>query len=57
MQHGITEPTDIRRLRPNINETLARAFHACLVPEPTKRLEMMARFMSLIKGFKHEDDK
>lgn len=57
MKHGITEPTDIRRLRPKINETLARAILQCLEPVPEKRLESMPRFIALIKGVKHEDEK
>jgi serine/threonine-protein kinase len=55
MQHGITEPTDIRRLRPGINESLARAIHACLEANPDQRLESMARFLSLTQGIEHED--
>ena len=55
MKHGITEPIDIRRLRPKINETLARAIHACLEPDTSKRLETMSRFIGLIKGLTHED--
>lgn len=56
MKHGTTEPTDIRRLRPKINEVLARAIHECLDPDPHRRLESMVRFLALIKDVKHEDE-
>jgi serine/threonine-protein kinase len=55
MQHGANEPTDIRKLRPGINETLARTIHSCIEPNPDRRLESIARFLSLIQGIERED--
>lgn len=55
MKHGTTEPTDIRKLRPKINEKLARAIHECLAPDPLKRLESMPRFLDLVEDLQHED--
>lgn len=55
MQHGANEPTDIRKLRPGINETLARTIHSCIEPNPDRRLESIARFLSMIQGIEHED--
>jgi serine/threonine-protein kinase len=55
MKHGLTEPTDIRTLRPKINERLARAIHECLHPNASQRLESMQRFLGLIKDVESED--
>jgi serine/threonine-protein kinase len=55
MQHGSTDPIDIRTLRPDINESLARAIHSCIESNPDRRLESMARFLSIIQGVEHED--
>jgi serine/threonine-protein kinase len=57
MKHGITEPADIRRLRPKIDERLARAVMACLEPDPMQRLDSMPRFLAQIKEVEHEDEK
>ena len=55
MKHGLTEAIDIRSLRPKIDERLARAIHACVEPESSKRLDSMARFIDLVDGLEHED--
>lgn len=55
MKRGISEPTDIRQLRPQIDERLARAVMTCLEPEPARRMESMQRFLSLIEDIEHED--
>jgi hypothetical protein len=57
MKHGTVEPTNIRQLRPKIDERLARAVMACLESDPTKRLASMQRFLEQIKDVSHEDGK
>ena len=42
-------PTDIRKLRPNINSVLARAIHYCIEPESNKRCKSMEEFLAMIK--------
>jgi eukaryotic-like serine/threonine-protein kinase len=55
MKHGIMEPNDIRKFRPGINETLARAIHECLDPNAHSRLDSLVQFLTLIEGIEHED--
>jgi serine/threonine-protein kinase len=55
MKHGQTDPIDIFHLRPNINELLAGMIHACLDADPSKRIDSMAKIVSLLKDIKSED--
>ena len=54
MSHD-TEPTDIRRYRPQINPELADAITSCLAAEPEKRPASVDDFLRLIRKIKHED--
>ena len=48
-------PTDIQEYRPSINPRLAKAIHACIEPEASKRCDSMVRFIRAIRGIEHED--
>ena len=49
-------PTDIRKLRPNINPALAKAIHYCIEPNRAKRCKSMDEFLSLIRRVKVMED-
>lgn len=48
-------PTDIRRHRPQIHPTLAKAIHWCIEPEVNRRCPSMEQFLRMIKDVRHED--
>lgn len=54
MSHD-TPPVDIRRYRPQIDETLATAIMACLAATPEERPASMDDFLHRIRKVKHED--
>ena len=55
MKHGQVEPTDIFHLRPKINKVLGGMIHACLDAIPAKRVEAMAKIVSILKDIRSED--
>ncbi len=50
------QPASIFDYRPTINKTLARAIHACIDPDPSKRLSDMKQFLKMIAKVEHEDE-
>jgi len=48
-------PMSIFEFRPNINKALAKAIHACIIPDPTKRLADMKQFIKMIAKVEYED--
>jgi serine/threonine-protein kinase len=42
-------PTDIHEYCPDINPTLAKAIHACIEPEVTKRCPSIDMFLQMIR--------
>lgn len=50
-----TPPTDIKKYRPRINPTLAKAIHACIEPNLKKRCASMEDFLRMIGEVEHED--
>jgi serine/threonine protein kinase len=48
-------PADIRKYRPQIHPTLARAIHACIDPDINQRCSSMDKFLQMIREVKHED--
>ncbi|MBI2825030.1 MAG: serine/threonine protein kinase [Planctomycetia bacterium] len=55
MTHAANAPADIRRYRPNINPTLAKAITWCIEQKPDKRCPSMEEFLRAIKDVKTED--
>lgn len=55
MTHAVNPPADIRRYRPNINPTLAKAITWCVEQKPDKRCPSMEEFLRAIKDVKTED--
>ncbi len=49
------EPEDIRKFRPQINPTLAKAIHWCIEPDLSRRCPSMEKFLQMILEIKHED--
>jgi serine/threonine-protein kinase len=56
MTHASRAPTDIRKLRPNINRRLAIAIESCLERDPSKRCKSMGDFLRTIKNVEHENE-
>lgn len=50
-------PTDIQKYRPQINPRLARAIHACIEPDVSKRCPSIEHFLEMLGKVKHEDGK
>jgi serine/threonine-protein kinase len=50
-------PADIRKYRPQINPTLAKAIHYCIEPDLARRCPSMEKFLQLIRDVKEEDQK
>jgi len=48
-------PTDIRKYRPQINPTLAKAIHGCIEPEVQQRCPTIERFLAAIYNVEYED--
>jgi len=46
---------DIRKHRPTIHPALAKAIHACLLPEPARRCPSIQHFLKAIAKIEHED--
>ncbi len=49
MAHGTAPPTNLRKLCPGIDPTLAEAIHGCLEADPERRLRTMPEFLETIK--------
>lgn len=49
-------PTDIREYRPQINERLAKAIHACIEPDVGRRCTDMKHFIRLLGKIQTEDE-
>ncbi len=56
MSHGVEAPTDLHQYNPKIDQRLADAIYACLLPEPEKR-PTMDKFLQMIRDLKHEEAK
>jgi eukaryotic-like serine/threonine-protein kinase len=48
-------PIDIYKYRPNIHPVLAKAIHACIEPEVSRRCPSMEAFLKMIRNVEHED--
>jgi eukaryotic-like serine/threonine-protein kinase len=48
-------PADIKKHRPQINPTLARAIHYCIEPDLSRRCPSMDKFLQMIRDVQHED--
>ncbi len=50
------EPASIFNYRPTINKALAKAIHACIEPDVSKRCPDMKQFLKMIAKVEHEDE-
>ena len=50
------QPASIFDFRPTINKTLAKAIHACIEPDISKRLTDIKQFIKMLAKVKHEDE-
>lgn len=55
MSHSET-PEPIQTYRPQIDKTLAKAIHACIEPDVSKRCTSMKQFLKMIAKVKSEDE-
>ncbi len=57
MTHGVRPPTDIRKYRPKIHPTLAKAILWCIEQSVEKRCPSMDDFLQAIRGVEKEEGK
>ncbi len=55
MRHDTDSAADIRKYRPGINPTLAKAIHSCIEPDVSRRYPSMEEFLRTIRRVEHED--
>lgn len=56
LAHDTSEVTPILDHRPNLNKTLAKAIHKCIMVDPEKRMPTAKQFLQAIRNVKQEDE-
>ena len=54
MNHGQSDPTPLKKLRPDIHPQVDQAIMKCLIPDPAKRMQSMKELLSSISSVKQE---